>query len=406
MAFIRSILIARGLGVDVFGKYVLIVALVGTIQEFCNLNIYTALVKFGTDYREAGRTDEFVALLKVCLVVCSVTVILSILVVVLGSSLATRTFQEISEYSGYLVAYAAASGAMFFNSIGASVLRMFYKFKLNAFIQIGVASFNLIVVAVVLGLYPGQLGPFITAMIIVTLFDVVVVNAVAAVEVYSDVKLHIHAKMNLIKGEIKAIRNFALSNSGSRTLVNLLSKGDVLLLGVFSGASQIGQYEVGKKLAQTFSRLTEPSLISVYPQLASLTAKKEKGEIKTLIRRTSVLILVPAVIVFLLAIVGGEFAISTLFGEEFEQALHPFWIHLVIIIIEGVFFWSRPLIYSLGKVHARLIVMIIALLIGGLSGFSLGPLYGPVGIAFSLLITKTFVVSALTTISWKALRKL
>ena len=39
---------------------------------------------------------------------------------------------------------------MFFNSVGASVLRMFYKFKLNAFIQIGVALVNLAVVVTVL----------------------------------------------------------------------------------------------------------------------------------------------------------------------------------------------------------------------------------------------------------------
>ena len=39
LAFVKSIIIARALGIELFGNYVLIVAFVGTIQEFFNLNI-------------------------------------------------------------------------------------------------------------------------------------------------------------------------------------------------------------------------------------------------------------------------------------------------------------------------------------------------------------------------------
>jgi hypothetical protein len=52
LTFVKSIIIARGLGADLYGNYVLVVAFVGTIQEFFNLNIGAAVIKFGADRNE------------------------------------------------------------------------------------------------------------------------------------------------------------------------------------------------------------------------------------------------------------------------------------------------------------------------------------------------------------------
>ena len=64
LAFLRSVVIARGLGAEIYGTYAIVVAFVALIQEFLNPNIGTALIKFGAVYHDEQRTDKLMAMVK------------------------------------------------------------------------------------------------------------------------------------------------------------------------------------------------------------------------------------------------------------------------------------------------------------------------------------------------------
>jgi O-antigen/teichoic acid export membrane protein len=55
LAFLRGIVIARGLGAELFGVYTLIVAFIITVQEVLNLNLGAAVIRYGSQYRSENK---------------------------------------------------------------------------------------------------------------------------------------------------------------------------------------------------------------------------------------------------------------------------------------------------------------------------------------------------------------
>ncbi len=56
--FLQSVLLARFLGPKIYGVYVLIEAILATIEQTLNLNVGTAIIRFVTEYKEKKITPE------------------------------------------------------------------------------------------------------------------------------------------------------------------------------------------------------------------------------------------------------------------------------------------------------------------------------------------------------------
>ena len=180
LAFAKSVIIARGLGVELYGQYVLILALVVTIQEFFNLNIGTAVIKFGADYRSAERLDKLVALVKASGMFCGVLALVSIAAVAGVSTFAYDTFIKVPGLEIYVLLYAAVASTTFLDSVSTGLLRLFYRFKVNSLVQMAIATIDIVFMAGVLYLFPHTLEPFIIAMIIAKLLESGVLRQAAA----------------------------------------------------------------------------------------------------------------------------------------------------------------------------------------------------------------------------------
>ena len=392
LSFVKSILIARGLGADLYGNYVVIIAFVMTVQEFFNLNIGTAIIKFGAEFRSEERLDKLVALTKASLLFCVATGGLSVLTVTGLVWFVYDTFVSVPGMHGYILAYAVAAGMSLPTSVSSALLRLFYKFRLNALVQMSVALIDILAVFLVLALFPKQLGPFIIAMIIVKFLEGSVINTAAAWELLPSFKKHFGTRISLIREDLKPIRKFVLSNSGSRTLKTLMDRGDVLLLGALSSTIQVGYYDIAKKLAYTVLRLTDPLANSIYPQMAMLTAEKRVRELKGLMLRLSGGLLVFGLLIYVPVFFGSEWLIVRMYGNEFVEAVAPFLVHLVTAVLSMVFFWSLPMIFSLGKVTERLKIYFASLSIGSVIAYFAAPLYGALGVAVVSFIVKTLII--------------
>jgi O-antigen/teichoic acid export membrane protein len=135
LVFLKSIVIARGLGVEFYGVYALIAAFVVTIQDFFNLNIGNAFIKFGAEFKTRERGDQVMALIKACLLATTVTATLSIILISVLVGFAYDSFVDIPGLEWYIILYAIADVATFFDPMGRSILRLYYKFKVNSMVQ-------------------------------------------------------------------------------------------------------------------------------------------------------------------------------------------------------------------------------------------------------------------------------
>ena len=79
--FTRAIIIARVLGAELYGTFVMVVAFCMTTQEFFNFNIGTTVVKFGAEFKSEKNYDLLTIIIKGALYLTLITATVSIVVV-------------------------------------------------------------------------------------------------------------------------------------------------------------------------------------------------------------------------------------------------------------------------------------------------------------------------------------
>lgn len=384
VAFVKSVVVARGLGVDSYGAYVLLVAFVAVIQECFDLNLGTAVVKFGAGYRAEGRSDKLAALVKASLATYVGLALLSVLAVTVAAGIVRPSVLGGEELRQYVVLYAIVSSTSFADSISASLLRLFYRFRANAIVQVATSFGDLALVTAALAIFPNRLVPFLMAMIVGKLMESLLVNGAAALELWREMESHRKASLSLLKSDWKVIAGFALSNSGSRTLHVLLDRGDVVLLGALSSPASAGVYTIAKRLGYTIMRFTDPLTLSLLPQTAALIAVHKIAEVRELLVGVTKLIAVPGLICLATAFFMRKSLLLHVYGPGFSAGADPFFVHLVMSVSTAAFFWNVAVVQSFGKVHLRLIIAAACLVLMGLLGLALVPHFGALGMAIAL----------------------
>ena len=368
LAFLRSILIARGLGVSIYGTYVVVVAFVGLIQEFLNLNIGTALIRYGAVYHAEGRKDKLMALVKVSLFFSFVMALVSILIIAILSRISYSTFIDEPGLEWFIVAYAAAASVTYLNSVSRGLLRLYYKFRLSSIIQMLMDVIETGAIAIAVIFYPRDLNVFFVAVIITRFLNGFICNALAFWELRKELGGHQSSPVALIKGDMNDFRNYVLGNSVGNSLKTLISQGDIVLLRVLTSSEQVGLYNVAKKLAYAVLTLTDPLVQSVFPQFSRLLAERKFYETRKMIFRISSLAFVPAILFMVLSISFSQTIIGLVYGAEYLAASGSFCFFIVGATTASVTFWMLPLVLSLGLIKERLKIYIVTILAGvGLS---------------------------------------
>jgi O-antigen/teichoic acid export membrane protein len=386
LAFLRSILIARGLGLSVYGTYVVVVAFVGLVQEFLNLNIGTALIRYGAVYHAQGRKDKLMALVKVSLFFSFLMAVVSILIIALLSRISYSTFIDQPGLGWFIVAYAAAASITYVNSVSRGLLRLYYKFRLSSIIQMIMDILETGAIAIAVIFYPRDLNVFFVAVIISRFLNGLICNSLAFWELRKELSYQETSPVALIKDDLREFRQYVLGNSIGNSMKTLISQGDIVLLRVLTSAEQVGLYNVAKKLAYAVLTLSDPLVQSIFPQFSRLLAEKKLVETRKMILRISSLALIPALIFMLLAIAFSQSIIGLAYGAEYLSAAGPFNYFIVGATTASVTFWMLPLVLSLGLIRERLWIYLITIIVGlGLSVL-LVPSLQATGMSIVLLI--------------------
>jgi O-antigen/teichoic acid export membrane protein len=402
--FLRSVILGRGLGVESFGNYILIITLVHTIQEFFNLNLGTALIKFGAEYKSSNNITRLGALLKGCFILAGMTALASIAFIILVSFFAYDIFVSEPGLRAYIQIYAIAASISFFDYLSVSLLKLYFKFRLNSVIKICLDLTELAVIATVIYLFPGNLTVLFTAVAGTLILKGIVYNGAALWEMRDVILPHLRVKLSIINEDRRRITGFVVNNSASRTLHTLIFTGDILLLGALAGPIEAGYYAIAKKLAFAVLRLTDPMTHSIYPQLATLVAERSYASIKTMLKKISSMLALVTAVIFFLVLVMNEWIMTFIYGEEFLPASTALVILVAASGVSAALFWSTSLIFSLGRVDVRLKAYLLALVVGGSVAWLLIPLYGATGLAIAMLLAVIIMQGIFVFVCRSALR--
>lgn len=401
--FTRAIIIARILGAELYGTFAMIVALCMTTQEFFNFNLGTTVVKFGAEFKADKRIDHLTIIVKGAAYLTLITAFISIIVVTFLTIFFYDTFIKKPGLSIFIIGYAIAWSTYYFDYISSSVLRLFFRFKLNSIIRIIMSVIEFIFIITALIIFKRNLTAFFFAVIFARLLNSLIINIVAYFEFKDDLKPETKFKFSELKHKWKLIRNFTINNSLSRTVFNVINQGDVLLVGILTGAVQAGYYAIAKKLAYSILRLSNPLTNAIFPQLSQLIAENKTKEIKMMIVKFVRIFSIPSIISLGVVFMFRKEIINLIFGQEYLPASDIFFVLMIVSVVMALSFWNLPLIQSIGKVGLRLITYILALIIGIVASLFLYSPFGATGIAYAVLISFLFINITFSTINFRFL---
>lgn len=392
LGFLRSILIARLLGVELLGTYTVAIAFVLTTQEFMRLNVSMGLIRFGARYLQEKNHAKLIAIIKYSLLMSVVSAAASIALLVVLTLLFYDTFIPMQGLGTYVILFSIANSLSFVDAISKAILKLFYKFKINSMIQMIMDVIEFTLVSVTLFYFRGDLTMFMIAVIVTRFVNSAVCNLAAWGELKPEIgpwwpKGH----PSMIRDDRKEFHSFIFGNSISSSIKVLMNQGDVILLGQLSGVRAVGLYANAKKLAYAVLTITDPLVNAIFPQFSVLVAKKEYHKVKTMLRKLSLLTLGPAILFMIVTFFFREDIISSLYGKEYAEAGMPFFYLMITGIQASVFFWALPLIQSLGLTRLRFSSYIAGVVIGGIVAWWLSPEMGPTGTAIGVLIANVFI---------------
>ncbi|MBL0071149.1 MAG: oligosaccharide flippase family protein [Bacteroidetes bacterium] len=405
MTFIRSIVIARGLGAELYGIFAVMTAFIVTIQAILNLNLGAVVIRFGSKYKTYGEINKLVSLIKVCTFASAVAA--SLVVVVIGVLIlfSYDSFIKTPGLGWYALFFAVGNSGTYFANVSRGALRLYYKFKANAKAQMLMDVAEVVLIILALFFYPKNMYVFLVAVIISKLVFTMVPVINAYKELYPELRDHIGSPMRLIQSEFKSIWQFTFKNSISQTMQSLINMGDVLLIGLWVGnPTQAGFYNVGKKMAFAILTITGPLANSIYPQLCLLYADKQIAAIKKMIIKLSVLASIPATLFMLVAFFFNQIIMTTVFGSEYLEAGEPFYILTAAALISAVFFWIHPLLQALDLLAFRIRIYGIAIITGLVVAWFLVPKIGSSGMAVALIFINVIIPLFSTYYIFKKLR--
>lgn len=385
-SFVKSMILARTLGVELYGLFAVIMAFVSTFGEVFSLHFGPALVKYTADYRTQDRLDKVFALFKLSYISSFVAAFACILTIFLSLVFFYDVFFDVAGLFPSIMLFAASFSLSLINGIPLYLLMVHDKYNYSSTLTVVGTSIELCAIGISLLFFGQDIHTLIGFLAVGQVLAFFVYNLVTLSKLKESIYGFWSKPVNLLRSDYRSIFNFIVNNSLSKTVQKMLKKGDILLLAAFTGNSEVGMYDVAKKLSFAFLMIKDPLIVAVYPQIARLVSDEKVQELRVFLRNIGLLSIVPYVIGATVLFFSGDWIIATFFGEEFVGAGIILFILVLAVGLDIVFFWTVPYILSLGKAGFRLKASIASAVVSLLLGLILVNSFGATGVAVSLFI--------------------
>ena len=385
LAFLRSIVIARGLGAEILGVYSVIIAFVLTIQEIIKLNVPLGVIKFGAQFLSHDTPEKLVSLLKRGITYSMLSAFVSVIVIAIISHFFYDNFFDLQGLQKFIILFAIVNGICFLDNIGRAVLKIYYRFKVNSIVQMIMDTVEFSAIVICIYNFPNNLDYFFYTLIATKLLNSLICNLSVFIELRKELLPYLKSPVKALEDQYGEIRHFIFGHSFGNTLKTVLNQGDVLLLNYWGTHAAVGLYIISKKLAYAILAVTDPLVTSVYPQFAHLVSQKKFRELKLMLNKITKLALIPVSFFLIIVFTFKGQIITLIYGEEFRAAASTFFIHFIGAAQGSLFFWCLPIIQGLGLTYLRLKSSIIAIIINLILAWILTPQLGANGVAIGLL---------------------
>jgi O-antigen/teichoic acid export membrane protein len=392
--FAETIVLARYLGTDDYGVYLLVLALPEAIQLFLDFRTREAMTRYLGRFLAREEGDRAVAVTKLLWLV-DLAVVLSAFVIVFAIApyVAPRLTND-PDATTLMRIYAIAMLLGGLDATAGAVIRVFDRFRL-AFVA-GAGSI-LMRLAIMIGLVVGGAGleglvwGRVAAEIIATLLIGLIALSLLKRALWS----HRRAPISALAGMRGEILRFLGHMNVQGSIRAAATKLDVVCVGAIAGPSAASLYKIGVQFGASPILFADPLFASVYPTFSRLGALGRVSEIRSMGRKASTVLAVLAIPVAVVLAVESEAILTFLLGEAFADAWAPMTIILIGVLPSVLFFWGRAAMLVRGDARRATAIVTTATIVQFALLLALTPSYGATGAAVGYA-AMSVVVAAMT----------
>ena len=198
-------------------------------------------------------------------------------------------------------------------------------------------------------------------------------------------KIFTHFDKKLIKPMISSAWPMALNSIIGAFMLNT----DVLMLGWWRSAKEIGYYSASQRIIQVFYSLPAIIASAIFPAISRLIGEKDEIKIKLLMEKGLTIVFLIAIPLVVGGIILGKPIINLVYGKEYLPAAIVF----QMLIITNLIIFPATLISNTLLAYNKQKAMVLNILIGGIGNIIFNsiliPRWGMIGSSIATIIAQS-----------------
>jgi O-antigen/teichoic acid export membrane protein len=391
-------LIAHVLGLDQYGRFVVVVAFVMLVAQFFDVRVGVAATTLGARHLH-GDPRRAAGIFQLSYLIDAVTGLLGFAVVVALSFVVGPGLVG-SNGTLLIVLFATAVLASTVEDSSLAVLRLLDRYRLVATYTVGLEAARVGLVAGALLISEG-LVPVILALLAQKMLVTVVQVATAATSFRAAIgrSLFREPALDAVTDTRRQMLTTVLHTNVVSYARLAQTQLPTVVLGAISGSVQAGLYRIGMAAAAAVGRLADPAYAALLPRVSRLFAAGRQSSVKSLIERASSISVPVMVVGIAVVLLLRDPILQLLGGQAATDAAPVLAAGAVAYAINGALFWNVGVLFAAGRAQT---VSRIAVITAVTQAALLVPLvlaFEAPGAAISFLVSMALSNLAMTVVA-------
>jgi O-antigen/teichoic acid export membrane protein len=357
--FAETIVLARYLGLDAYGVYLLVVAVPEAILLVLGFRTREAMTRYLGGFLARGERGQAAAVVKLLWLVDLAVVALACVVVYATAPLIGPWLTGDEESVTLIRVYALALFATGLVATAGAILRVYDRFRLAFLVGCGGTTLRLGLLLVAVAAAAGLEG-VVWARVGSEAGAALLAGGAAVLLLRRSLWTERRTPLRALSGRYREITGFLVHTNVQGSVRAAASKLDVVAVGALAGPGTAALYKVAVQFGSAPALCADPLFAAVYPLFARLHALGDERRIRAVGRKLTLLLAVVALPAGTVLALGAGALLGLVAGPEFAAAGTALAVVLAGVVPAVVLFWGRPAMLALGDAAAFTRITLVA----------------------------------------------
>jgi O-antigen/teichoic acid export membrane protein len=346
LSIVQSVFAGRLLGVVGFGIIGTVTVFASTINRLLSFRMNELVVKYYGESMNNHQIQRAAAVIKAAALAEGTSAILSFIILVIFAQLAAARLTDDASLAQYFILYGTIILANLVFETSTGILQVNNKFRSQAVINLAASILTSGLIA-----WAFITGRGMKEVLIAYLAGKFLLGIGTIILGFRDLNRTLgrgwwKTSFSYLP-PLKELAKFAFSTNLSSTIIMLVRDNEVLWIAYFLTPLEVGYAKTALAIINLVQIPINPLISTTYPEINRAVASRNWSQLRSLLRKVTILSGGWTILTGIGLAVFGRWLLG-IYGPDFIPAYMPMLIFLAGFGFANIFFWSRPLLLSLG----------------------------------------------------------